>query len=60
MGMGRNSSRIATRRLATSTKESGAYRDDIDEGKTDTFYPYSNRSAFNFVPYYEYLNHVNI
>ena len=31
MGMGRNSSRIASRRLATSTKESGGYRED-DEG----------------------------
>ena len=34
MGMGRNSSRIASRRLATSSKESGNYREDLDEGKT--------------------------
>ena len=33
MGMGRNSSRIASRRLATSSKESGNYREDLDEGK---------------------------
>ena len=32
MGMGRNSSRIASRRLATSSKESGNYREDLDEG----------------------------
>ena len=32
MGMGRNSSRIASRRLAISTKESVGYREDMDEG----------------------------
>ena len=32
MGMGRHSSRIASRRLATSSKESGNYREDLDEG----------------------------
>ena len=43
MGMGRNSSRIASRRLATSTKESGGYREDMDEG---TFCAFNIRSDY--------------
>ena len=49
MGMGRNSSRIASRRLATSSKESGNYREDLDEGKLAFFITKLNGWLFRII-----------
>ena len=48
MGMGRNSSRIASRRIATS-KDSGNYREDLDEGKLVLFIGKLKRIMYAFL-----------